>query len=147
MPENLLERSHDAIHVMLEVTPDVYNGRVSIREFLEVLRQVLLGRHARAFDENGDNGNLAIQRRRDLNAHGISLVKESRLAGFVPAKPLRPDDDHQRARLGECFLDMRSKIHGDRYRIDIHENGALAKGANQILINPTGNRGRIRAPV
>jgi len=66
--------------------------RLPPRQALQVLGQIILGRHLGAVDEYGDDRNIPPKRRRDLDAN-IVLVAVQLTATLIvfQSQPMRPD--------------------------------------------------------
>ncbi len=105
----------------MKITSGFHLGRIAECEIFEALRKVFRPRHGRVVDQNGDDRNVLLQRRLDLDAHRIALVLDAPVSAAARTEPLRTDHDNDHVAAQKGVLDVLAKIRPERDIVDIHE--------------------------
>ncbi len=107
---------------------------VAVREFLEVVRQLLGARHFCTVDQHGNYGNISPQRRSSFEANEVGRIVEAPLPRLIlGVGPLFADDRQQDTAGGNAIVDCFAKVSSYLDRRYIHEHRVLAEDANEIV--------------
>ena len=114
----------------------VHIEAIAQAQLFEVVGQLLCVRNTRPLEQNGNHRNIALQRRRYLNANQIVRIVEPPSA--VPVgrvQPSRPDHCEERLALAHLvthhFHEMGSKRNG----VHVHESQISTEITDQSIVN------------
>ena len=117
----------------------------AIGKILQIFRQLFRFGHLGSLYQDGYDGNVAIQRRRDLDAYQVSRAVDAR-RGAAYADPTASDDRKEYGGTVEPDLDLFAEIQSGQYGRDIDKDLFTGKFACQVAMQTSGlSRGILAA--
>jgi hypothetical protein len=111
---------------------------VVVGEALEALGKKVDRGHLRVVDEDGDDRDLAFERRGHFEGDEVVGIFEAALAvGVLDADPGGTHDGEEDAAAGDVVFDGLAKVDPGLDAGDIHEHGVVAEVANEIIEQTT----------
>src|SRR5262245_54924095 len=108
---------------MFLIVPSSYLGSISRSYLPDRLRQFALIRHLRAFNQDGNNGNVSLQSRLDFDPHKIGRIVKASSSPFVlQMQPFISNHDQKHPATTDCIRDILPEIPPVRDIIEIEEN-------------------------
>src|SRR5271170_7649307 len=95
-------------------------------------------RHARIMYQDGDNGDVASERRSDFQAHEVVVVVEAAFSICTgDGRPLRSDDGQKDTAAGDVVVDGFAEVEARSNAGDGHKNRVIAKDTNKVVKEPS----------
>src|SRR5215218_9167989 len=123
-------------------------GRPRAQDRLNRRQQLLATRHDRALDQDRDHPDVALQRRRDLQADEVVGVIQPPPPVLVGgAEPARADHRQQHLTATHRLGDDLGEVNPQRDRVDIHEDLVVAEAGREPVVQAAGQAAGLLPPV
>ena len=134
--------------MMMKITI-THRHRIPPRQFFDVTRQLIGGRHRGIADQQRNQADvLAGQRGSDFQAHKIMRVLQPPFAVFIFCQQPQFTDYHQHNIAGaDGILNAPDPVFARLNRVDVHENRVTPKMRSQAIIQPACITCTIHSPV
>src|SRR5262245_50557039 len=107
-------------------------------KLLEVLRQLIGARNSRAFEQNGDHGDLSLKCGCDLHTHKIVRIVQAPLSVLIAhLEPVGSNYSEQNAAFGDLLVQSLNEIDTERDAVDVHEQKICPKFICEAIVNAT----------
>jgi len=145
--KDLVERTDQSVHMMIEIPATIDRDRLPISEILQGGWKLIRFRHSHATNENWYQRNVSSQRCFHFHPHRIGFVVDSTLRTIGAAEPSWPDNDKQNIRGAQRIGDLRPKIDARPNIVDVAKDGMLPKLLGEAVKNPPSDILGIRAAI
>ena len=143
----LRERFREPLGVGVETAVRNLDG-LPPGELLQAIRQVSGLRHCRAVDQDRNDGNIAFERRLDLDADEVARIVEAAPVLTVGARnPMLADDGQEHVALADALGKDINKIEAGRDRVHIEKDILASQPVRQTIIDPPRETAGILSPI